>query len=181
MTAPTATLDLNALARQHSARLLARIKRYLPDLDEAKDVLQDVWLQVLRKRDSFSGAGSAEGWTLSIARNACLMELRAPHRNPRTRTVALLWRNRWCGSGSYHDAPDTQAMRSDLRRDILRSLAELPPRQRKVVVLRLLEGRSTAETAGALGCTPAAVKSYLHRAVRRLRVSLAHWRPVFKH
>jgi len=181
MTAPTATLDLNALAQQHSARLLARIRRYLPDLDEAKDVLQDVWLQVLRKRDSFRGTGSAEGWTLAIARNACLMELRAPHRNHQTRSVALLRHNRWYGAGEHQDAPDMQAMRSDLRRDIWQALSELPVRQRKVVVLRLLEGRSTADTARELGCTPAAVKSYLHRAVRRLRVSLAHWRPAFVH
>ncbi|UCG88532.1 MAG: sigma-70 family RNA polymerase sigma factor [Gemmatimonadota bacterium] len=181
MTAPTAALDLSSLAQHHTSQLLARIRRYLPDLDEAKDILQDVWLQVMRKRDAFTGAGSAEGWTLAIARNACLMELRGPHRNARTRSVAVLWQDRWYGTGSHLDPPDARAIRSDLRRDIGRSLAELPVRQRKVVVLRLLEGRSTAETAQALGCTPAAVKSYLHRAVRRMRVSLAHWRPAFKH
>lgn len=181
MTAPTATLDLATLARHHSARLLARIRRYLPDLDEAKDALQTVWLQVLLKRDSFTGVGSPEGWSLAIARSTCLMELRSPPRNARTRSTALLWRDRWYGTGSHNDQPDRQAIRSDLRRDLWRSLAELPARQRKVVLLRLLEGRSTAETATALGCTQAAVKSHLHRATRRLRLSLAHWRPDLRH
>jgi RNA polymerase sigma-70 factor (ECF subfamily) len=177
MTAQTATLDLPALVEGHSDRLLARIQHYLPDLDEAKDVLQDVWLQVLKKRNTYNGSGSAEGWTLAIARNACLMALRAPARNPQTRPAVSLWRNRWCGTGAHQAAPDLWAMRAALRHDIRRGLAELPARQRKAVVLRLLEGRSTAETATAMGCTTAAVKSYLHRAVRRLRVSLAKWRP----
>jgi RNA polymerase sigma-70 factor (ECF subfamily) len=177
MTAQTARLDLPALVEGHSDRLLARIQHYLQDLDEAKDVLQDVWLQVLKKRNTYTGAGSAEGWTLAIARNASLMALRAPGRNSHTRPAVSLWRNRWYGTGSHHAAPDTRAMRAAMRHDIRHSLAELPVRQRKVVVLRLLEGRSTSETAAAMGCTTSAVKSYLHRAVRRLRVSLAQWRP----
>ena len=177
MTTQTATLELAPLVERHSDRLLARIQQYIQDLDEAKDVLQDVWLQVIKKYHTYTGTGSIEGWTLSIARNACLMELRSPARNPHTQAATAQWENRWYGKGSYHASPETQLIRNDLQRDIWRSIAKLPTRQRKAVILRLVEGRSTAETANAMGCSISAVKSYMHRAVRRLRVSLAHWQP----
>ena len=177
MTTHTAALELAPLVERHSDRLLARIQQYIPDLDEAKDVLQDVWLQVIKKYHTYTGAGSIEGWTLSIARNACLMELRSPARNPQTKATTVQWQNRWYGKGSYGASPDIQLMRNDLRRDIRRCIAQLPARQRTAVILRLVEGRSTAETATAMGCSISAVKSYMHRAVRRLRSSLAHWKP----
>ncbi len=177
MTTPPATLELAPLVERHSDRLLAKIQQYIPDLDEAKDVLQDVWLQVMDKYHTYTGAGSLEGWTLAIARNACLMELRSPARNRQSQSVAAQWQGRWYGTGSAHAPPDTQLVRSDLRHDLWCSICELPTRQRKAVVLRLVEGRSTAETASVMGCSISAVKSYMHRAMRHLRRSLAHWKP----
>ena len=54
-----------------------------------------------------------------------------------------------------------------------RAIAELPDRQREVLVLRMLLGQSTAETASTLGCPEGTVKSNLHKAVGSLRVMVA--------
>lgn len=54
-----------------------------------------------------------------------------------------------------------------------RSLVEtLPPRQREIVVMRLVRGMSATETADALGTTPGAVRIAQHRALARLRSRL---------
>ena len=58
------------------------------------------------------------------------------------------------------------------RLDVLRALADLPDRQRAVVVLRFLEDASVEETARALGCTAGTVKSHTARALPRLRALL---------
>jgi len=65
-------------------------------------------------------------------------------------------------------APDEVAGRGD-RVDLLRILAELPPRQRAVIVLRYFEDRSERDTADALGVSVGTVKSQAHDALRRLR------------
>jgi RNA polymerase sigma-70 factor (sigma-E family) len=57
----------------------------------------------------------------------------------------------------------------DIRDALVRLLAQLPPRQRAVVVLRYWEQLSEAETAAVLGCSPGSVKSAASRGMSRLR------------
>jgi RNA polymerase sigma-70 factor (sigma-E family) len=64
--------------------------------------------------------------------------------------------------------PDTVA-----RGAMLHELAQLPPRQRAVLVLRYYEGWSEAEIATALGCSAGTVKTHAARGLARLRDQLA--------
>lgn len=69
------------------------------------------------------------------------------------------------------DAVDTV----DLRDALGRALAQLPPRQRTVLVLRYWEELSQAETAELLGCPEGTVKSAAARGLQRLRELTATW------
>ena len=60
-------------------------------------------------------------------------------------------------------------LRADLRGRVTKLFRTLPPRQREVLVLRVIVGLSAPETADALGTTPAAVRIAQHRAVHHLR------------
>lgn len=62
-----------------------------------------------------------------------------------------------------------------LRRTLVAALAQLPPRQRAVLVLRYWEQRSEAETATMLGCSIGSVKSTASRGLSRLREITADW------
>lgn len=61
----------------YSPRLLACARSFLPDLDEAHDVVQDVWVRAYERRRSFSGAGSLLAWLLTICRNASMSAIRS--------------------------------------------------------------------------------------------------------
>jgi RNA polymerase sigma-70 factor (sigma-E family) len=65
--------------------------------------------------------------------------------------------------------PVDPATAVDLRDAMLRVLAQLPPRQRAVLVLRYFEQLSEAETAEVLGCSVGTVKSAASRGLARLR------------
>ena len=60
----------------------------------------------------------------------------------------------------------------DAREELWRALQELPSRQRAAVVLRFYEDLSERETAEALGCSPAAAKSLVARAMETLRARI---------
>ena len=76
-------------------------------------------------------------------------------------------------TGDVADPSGDAGERSVLRQALLVAAAELPPRQRAVLVLRYFDELSVEETAAALGCSAGTVKSQTHHALNRLRERLA--------
>jgi RNA polymerase sigma-70 factor (sigma-E family) len=63
----------------------------------------------------------------------------------------------------------------DLRDALIRSLRQLPPQQRAVIVLRYWEQLTEAETAQVLGCTDGTVKAAASRGLKRMRGLAEPW------
>jgi len=63
---------------------------------------------------------------------------------------------------------------ADDRLMLMRALAEVPPRQRAVLVLRYWEDMSVEETAAVLSCSPGTVKSQAARGLGTLRTLMSH-------
>ena len=147
------------LVNEYSPRLMPYLGRYAHAGADVHDLLQDVWLRVYEKRATFDGRGSFFGWLLMVARTVGMTAVRDRGREP---TLVDL-----------HDVaavgdPDTSFLSDSLREAVL----SLPDRQREVVILRLVEGMSTAETARRLQCAEGTVKATLHQATRKLREQL---------
>jgi RNA polymerase sigma-70 factor (ECF subfamily) len=66
-------------------------------------------------------------------------------------------------------SPSRRLMRQEQREQVRAALAELPPHDREVLVMRHLEQMETAEIAAALGITERAVRNRQYRALIRLR------------
>ncbi|HET6880011.1 MAG TPA: sigma-70 family RNA polymerase sigma factor [Pirellulales bacterium] len=77
----------------------------------------------------------------------------------------------WLASGD--SSPSHRAGRNEQLLLLADALAQLPPAQHEVVVLRYLHGWPIAEVAGYIGRTPAAVAGLLHRALVQLRGKLS--------
>ena len=72
---------------------------------------------------------------------------------------------RWPSPTAEPDAADAVVRRTTL----VAALAQLPPRQRAVIVLRFFDDLTEAQTAEMLGCSIGTVKSQAHQALARLR------------
>jgi RNA polymerase sigma-70 factor (ECF subfamily) len=144
------------LVTAYSPRLLPQLRRYAGADVDVEDILQEVWLRTYSKRQTFDGRGSFFGWLLMVSRTVGMAAVRKRMREPGTEGLP---------DPAAQGDPDA-GMLSDTLRD---AVLTLPPRQRDVVLLRLVDGLSTAETARLLQCADGTVKATLHQATRKLR------------
>jgi RNA polymerase sigma-70 factor (ECF subfamily) len=162
------------LVRTHGGRLLAVARRFLPQEDDARDAVQDAFLNAFRGVGRFEGEARLSTWLHRIVVNASLMKLRTRRRKPEQSIDDLL--PGWQEDGHPErpaqpwraDALEA-TQRSELRRLVLEKIQALPEGYRNVLMLRDIEDLDTEETAEAMGISPGAVKTRLHRARQALR------------
>ena len=145
---------------------------------DAEEVVQDVFLTLFRKIDTFEGRAALGTWIYRIAANTALIKRRGKrfqmevaleeqfptflddgHRAGDRAWVLLDWSR----------TPEEELLSMESRRALNRALDALPDHYRAVLVLRDIEGLSTEDTAEALGESVASVKMRLHRARMALR------------
>jgi len=130
--------------------LLARVPR--SDVD---DLVQDVFLQAMRRLSSLRSAEAFGGWLATIARNRA--------------------RDHWRRGEETVELPDDVAGTPHPEADALAVLAairRLPEAYRETLVLRLVEGMTGPEIAERTGLTPGSVRVNLHRGMQMLRETL---------
>lgn len=146
---------------QHERMVLRTAQRLLLDGEAAKDAAQDVFLRLHRNLARFREDKELVPWLYRMTVNICLDERR------RARPAV-----------SIDQAPEPcdlaldpeQAVRAAEERALLtEALRQLPARERAAIVLRDLEGRSTAETADILGSSEGTVRSQISTGRVKIR------------
>ena len=164
--------DVAAFERLSSAyadRLFMLLLRLLGDRAEAEDVAQEVMLRAWQGITRFRGQSSYFTWLYRIAVNEANRALEKRARHPAGVTLGAD-ELQLPAPGALD--PSRQAENSELRRALVRALADLPPPLRTALVLRDVEGLSTQEAAEIAGVGEAAFKSRLHQARLRVRAAI---------
>lgn len=149
------------IVRYTSPRLLRLAARILGDLYEAEDVLQDSYLRAFDALHlgQFEERAELATWLYRIVANAAMDALRARRRRP---TLAFA-----AASLSTGDATRMEACAALKQLD--QWLHGLPPNQRTALILKEIEGLSTAEIATTLSVSLGAAEQLLVRARSTLR------------
>jgi len=162
--------SFEAFVSEHSHRLLRTAYLLTGDRGHAEDLLQIALLRTLRH---WSAAQPAPlSYTRQILVNLSRDRVRWLRRRPPETALPD-------DPDALRVAVDGAAERIGERRRVADALAQLPIRQRQVMVLRFFEDLSVAQTATALNCSEGTVKSYTSRAVARLRELLTEDLEVF--
>lgn len=156
--------DSEAIWREFHDRLLAFIRRRVPSLEIAEDVLQEVMLRIHRHAAELERASAVGAWVHRIATNAIADHYRS----------ASVHRELAAGSEvdpektveAEADAPDVRAELADC---ISPLLGQLPAIYREALTLCELEGMSQAEAAARVGLSVSGMKSRVQRARRQLK------------
>lgn len=161
------------LVEEHQHRIFGFARYYLGNVHDAQDATQEVllrlWRHIERVEPECAGA-----WLTRVTRNVCFDSLRG--RRARRKVFDD-------GSDTFElevadptSSPQENAEATDLDRRLRRALATLEDPYRSIAILREIEDRSYQEIADAMDLPLNTVKTYLHRARRRLREELSEVR-----
>ncbi|HEX3230251.1 MAG TPA: sigma-70 family RNA polymerase sigma factor, partial [Pyrinomonadaceae bacterium] len=136
---------------------------------DAEDVLQTVFLRLVRRKEKVDLSPSPGSYLHRAAVNASLDLLRS---RTRSRSVSIE-EVQFDVPHSSEPSPETQHVNRELQNQIRRSIATLGPKAAEIVVLKYFEGHSNLEIAEMLGTSQMVIGVLLHRARTRLRKEIA--------
>lgn len=168
MTKPEG-MDLEQLFRVHGPAIVAYAFRRTGDLEESRDVCQEVFLVAVRRGEAPEGRELP--WLYRVARN--ILDARRRSDGRADRAYARVGDGLVSGEpGAPVDPLGDQVAAADELAGVLRVLRdELRPVDQEVLMLTAWEGLSRADLADVLGCSPATAVVKLVRARRRLKTA----------
>jgi RNA polymerase sigma-70 factor, ECF subfamily len=158
-------LDLTALAENYSGLLFRVAYSVLRSRAEAEDIVQDVFVRILKRSPDLLTVRDLRVWLIRITWNLSIDRRRRirPEQIDEDFAKSLVATN----------APADEALGDAQRmKAVLRELEKLPRAERQVLLLSTVEELETPEVAKVLGRSESAVRALLFRARTRLRERL---------
>jgi len=156
----TAMTELVAL---RGPRLLAHAMRLLGDIEDARDVVQETWIDIFRGLRKLNDVRAFPAWATRIATRRCSGVVRRKQSQRQLNSAIANDVENFVGESGTDQA---QAMQ------IRRAISRLPPEQAAAIALFYLEDMSVAEVSVALDVPVGTVKTRLMHAREKLKQSL---------
>ena len=170
--------DQNAMAilvESHSAPIYSLAIKMLQNEEDAEDILQETFIIMIKKLNTFSGKSSLYTWLYRLATNLTLGKLRSKTIVNQDSDINNLSESSYLGKdirkwiNPIEEEQDQSLMKSCLEQ----AISKLPESYRSVFIMRDVEKNSTRQTAEILGLSEANVKVRLMRARLYMRDRLA--------
>jgi RNA polymerase sigma-70 factor (ECF subfamily) len=167
------------IVEEYSPQVYALLTRFLGQRSSREDLVQEVFLRVIRARERYQPTARFSTWLYRIVFNMSVNETqRSTSKESHPMSAPAIGDERSAdGFGDVNDAralqPSEHLERADVVRVVRAAIAALPESQRLALILAKYEEMPYSEIAQILGSSEKAVKSLVHRAREALRESLA--------
>jgi RNA polymerase sigma factor (sigma-70 family) len=151
--------EYNVAVKEYSKNLYRYFLKSLKDNQASKDLTQDVFLKLWSHRDKID-LNKIKSWLFSVAHNSMINYLRIESRKSGVEIENLKLLSN-CAQGQMED-----------KEIIEKSLENLPPLQKSIVLLRDMEGYNYKEIGEILELNETQVKVYLFRARQKMKESI---------
>ena len=163
--------ELETLFQAHHGRVFRTAQRITGSPADAEDVLQTVFLRLVKGQDDYDWSRNPEAYLARAAINASLDLLRSRNRS---KAVALD-DNEVDSIASTYKSPETVHADRELQTLVRQAVSRLGKTAGEMFVLRYYEGFDNKEIASLLNTSPLVVGVVLHRARTKLRKEIGHY------
>jgi RNA polymerase sigma-70 factor (ECF subfamily) len=163
--------ELESLFQAHHGRVFRTAQRITGSVADAEDVLQTVFLRLVKGRDDYDWSRNPEAYLSRAAINASLDLLRS---RTRSKAVALDDTEVDSIAGTYEN-PETVHADRELQTLVREAVSGLGKTAGEMFVLRYYEGFDNKDIAALMNTSPLVVGVVLHRARTKLRKEIGHY------
>jgi RNA polymerase sigma-70 factor (ECF subfamily) len=147
---------------RHQRSVYQLCYRFVGNHEDASDLSQDVFVRAYRGLRNFRGQSSVGTWLYRIAVNVCLN--RAAVKRPPSEPI-----DERQHVDTTTESPSERVLRAERAERVRAAIAELPPKQRAALILRMYQDMSHQDIAAALGSSVGAVKANVFHALQNLK------------
>ncbi|MBP9088454.1 MAG: sigma-70 family RNA polymerase sigma factor [Kofleriaceae bacterium] len=163
------TTEFDSLVKAHQRGVFYLVRRYVRAEADAADVTQQAFVRAFRALAQYRGDATPRSWLYRIAINCALSWLRDHKREAASEITDNMLVTDATGASDLVEAQRKTALRA--------AIAQLPPKQRQIVELRVFDDLSFREVAQIAECNENTAKVNFHHALRRLRELLPDGAP----
>jgi len=155
------------LFRRYYRRLCSFANKFLNEPDEAKDVVQQVFIKLWECRKYIDPESSLNAYLFKITQNICINNLqRRKVESKYAEIYRLIYLNQ------YEISSDESLLSDELEKHIIYALNKIPPKCKRVFELSRIEGLKYIEIADVLHISVKTVETQMSKAFRILRLEL---------
>lgn len=161
--------ELTKLIKDSEASLLRYAGSLLRNREDARDVIQEVFIRYVKTVREGTVVNNAQAWLFRAARNKCYDLLRSKRREMEMlldEDVSI------ADFADNHETPDKEIARLEIMQLIRQQINKLKPRNREVVILKIEHNKSYKEIAEILDITSTNVGFILHQSIKEIADSV---------
>lgn len=168
--------SFDRLVESYSSRVYALVTRFMGNHAGREDLVQDVFMRIIRARERYQPTASFSTYLYRIAFNLCVNETQ---RAGSRRVVSMEGASATDDKMGFEfedvelEGPSEGLERNDVVRKVREAIASLPEAQRMALILAKYHDMPYTEIASVMDSTEKAIKSLIHRGRERLRELLA--------
>lgn len=162
---------LEMLFKEYYQPLCRYANSYLPDPDEAEEVVQNCFIKFWEKREKIDIQSSVKSYLYQIIRNACLNEIK--HQKVKRNYSEMVIQK----GEDFGGASDEKTIHDELEAKIRLAIQKLPQQCRLIFTMSRFEDLKYQEIADQLNISIKTVENQMGKALKMMRIQLQEYLP----